>query len=347
MRRNCLFCGKRPDAKTREHVLPRWLIELTGDPSRVVTHLVEWETARERRFAWNALVFPACASCNSQFAQLEGSAKPVVEKLCAGDPASEGEYVILLDWLDKIRVGLWLGHRYHQGIDIEPTFRISDRIGRKDRLVAIYATGDHQRGLNAHGAETPAFQHMPSVFGLRINNRLLVNASWDWLCAAHCGLEIPTRQVISLDSGLLEASDYVAVRPESALLQGFPKPLILVLQPSLTGMSVGTADDASESEGGVCRRRGRLYRQQEGSIFPVAGATDGLEFDSVSIEEARPMGDIVAEVYELQVASLAAHDFTAEAEEQLTSYLDGLRELGACNRAIAEAYRKRAREKTA
>ena len=32
----CVFCGKPPDGKTREHVVPYWLLEMTGDPTRVV-----------------------------------------------------------------------------------------------------------------------------------------------------------------------------------------------------------------------------------------------------------------------------------------------------------------------
>jgi len=32
----CVFCGKPPSDKNKEHVLPHWLIKMTGDPNRVV-----------------------------------------------------------------------------------------------------------------------------------------------------------------------------------------------------------------------------------------------------------------------------------------------------------------------
>jgi hypothetical protein len=32
--KRCIFCGNPPSAKNKEHVVPKWLIELTGDPKR-------------------------------------------------------------------------------------------------------------------------------------------------------------------------------------------------------------------------------------------------------------------------------------------------------------------------
>ena len=32
--RFCVFCGAKPNKKSREHIIPQWLIELTGDPQR-------------------------------------------------------------------------------------------------------------------------------------------------------------------------------------------------------------------------------------------------------------------------------------------------------------------------
>ena len=32
-----IFCGKKPESKNLEHVLPLWLIEQTGNPNRNVT----------------------------------------------------------------------------------------------------------------------------------------------------------------------------------------------------------------------------------------------------------------------------------------------------------------------
>ncbi|QJB40178.1 hypothetical protein HF324_20870 [Chitinophaga oryzae] len=31
----CIFCGEQPQSKTKEHIIPKWLIEMTGDPNRL------------------------------------------------------------------------------------------------------------------------------------------------------------------------------------------------------------------------------------------------------------------------------------------------------------------------
>lgn len=54
--RSCVFCGMQPDSKTREHVLPRWLIEITGEPNRRAYLGRDWTdgTLKERRYSWSA-----------------------------------------------------------------------------------------------------------------------------------------------------------------------------------------------------------------------------------------------------------------------------------------------------
>lgn len=34
--KTCIFCGEKCKNKTKEHVLPRWLIKMTGDPNREI-----------------------------------------------------------------------------------------------------------------------------------------------------------------------------------------------------------------------------------------------------------------------------------------------------------------------
>jgi hypothetical protein len=41
----CVFCGERPQSKTKEHVIPKWLIEMTGGDGnrhRCVKAMVEF-----------------------------------------------------------------------------------------------------------------------------------------------------------------------------------------------------------------------------------------------------------------------------------------------------------------
>src|SRR5436189_6336335 len=122
----CIFCGGPPNDKTKEHVLPQWLIELTGPRKRVVNFGVNLLTGQQPRFDWTSFVFPACDACNQRYARLEVTAKKIVEKLLEGIPVSGNEYIEFLDWLDKVRIGLWLGYYYlHKNpTGISPNFHI-------------------------------------------------------------------------------------------------------------------------------------------------------------------------------------------------------------------------------
>jgi len=199
-RRFCIFCGESPEGKNREHPLPRWLLKLTGDPTRVVKHGYNWANGRLFQFSWDSLAFPSCEACNTRYAEFEAEAKRVVERIVHREPVPPTGYVLLLDWLDKVRIGLWLGYRYLQKdpFGLPPNFTIDSRLGLKDRMVAVYAIGDHQIGLNTWGSETPLFQFKPSVFALRVNNTLFLNASWDWMCASRCGYPFPRKRKILL-----------------------------------------------------------------------------------------------------------------------------------------------------
>jgi hypothetical protein len=83
----CLFCGDRPTGKNNEHVLPLWLIELTGDRTRPANFGIDLsqgvENAKEREYAFSQFQFPACTACNTRFGKLENAAKRVVLKLLA------------------------------------------------------------------------------------------------------------------------------------------------------------------------------------------------------------------------------------------------------------------------
>ena len=74
MEKVCIFCGERPESKNLEHVLPRWLIELTGNPKRRARfgyrRSVEGRPV-ERSFAFDAFKFPSCTECNQRFGELE------------------------------------------------------------------------------------------------------------------------------------------------------------------------------------------------------------------------------------------------------------------------------------
>src|SRR5690242_13676760 len=99
MEKFCVFCGKRPESKTKEHVIPLWLIEKTGDPKRKARFGVDFQkdTPAFREFSFDSLTFPACSDCNSKFSLLESNAKDVVTRLLDREPLSEIDLSFLLD----------------------------------------------------------------------------------------------------------------------------------------------------------------------------------------------------------------------------------------------------------
>lgn len=198
MKKNCVFCGEKITDKSKEHIIPQWLMRLTGNPNRQIQLGInfpkkdKWPTNPDnflRKFSFNSFQFPACSRCNSDFSELEDSAKVVVEKLLSKKTISIGEIDTLLDWFDKIRIGLWLGFYFlNQNMtNIEPQFAIKKRLGAKDRMLAIYRYNNIPNGINFVGADTLAFQHSPTCFGLRINQYYFFNLSMEYLFSKNLG----------------------------------------------------------------------------------------------------------------------------------------------------------------
>jgi hypothetical protein len=188
----CVFCGQKPQQKSNEHVIPQWLIELTGEPNRIAQFgdkdLTKPELGK-RTFSFDSLRFPACESCNTRYAELEGYVKPIIQRLINEDSLSAPEFHYLLDWFDKIRVGLWLGFRYldKDKAGVTPNFYIDQRIGINDRMFVVFKGDGNRKGLNFFGCDQPSFTYTPSCFGLRINNYCFINISCFELLARRIG----------------------------------------------------------------------------------------------------------------------------------------------------------------
>jgi hypothetical protein len=100
----CLFCDNA--ASSKEDVWPRWLVAIVSTPGmadvdleREGRPLARWRTSRD---AWRLGV--VCAACNNGWmSNLEGGAKPVVERLLADAPAtlSESDQAALAAWSVK------------------------------------------------------------------------------------------------------------------------------------------------------------------------------------------------------------------------------------------------------
>jgi hypothetical protein len=205
----CIFCGGTPKDKTKEHVIPQWLIKMTGNPKRKARFGISKNLERkqaERQYAFDAFTFPACDLCNQNYAKLEGLAKNIVEKLLKGKELSTSEISILMDWFDKVRIGLWLGmlllDKNHARVD--PNFHINSRVGQYDRMLIIERTDTDAKRLNINGADVLAFSRMPSAFTVVINNFFLTKFYTAFLVSRRLGFPFPKEGYLKPDSEGIE-----------------------------------------------------------------------------------------------------------------------------------------------
>jgi hypothetical protein len=199
MIKTCVFCGEKPSDKNKEHILPRWLLKMTGDPNRVGRYGIDWKTGKERKFSASHFVFPACEKCNSRYGELENQAAPLITRLVNRENLKAEDFKRIFDWLDKIRTGLWLGYRYlnKNNWGINPHFHINQRIGQKDRILLCYPHNEDENGLSILGPQSPLFDLMPSTLVLRINGIILINISSDFIISSRIGFPYPTISCIS------------------------------------------------------------------------------------------------------------------------------------------------------
>ena len=215
MTKKCIFCGKPVSEKSREHVIPQWLIEMTGDIKRTAAFGMDYskifdnriapENIKSRKYPFLQFTFPACKKCNEKYgSELEGTAKIVITKVLAGQEINMGEIVMLLDWFDKVRIGLWLGYLYYneQMESIDPKFYIDDRMGQKDRALYVYKCKGNTEGINIVGPGGMLFSMIPSCFLLRINNYVFLSISKDALLLKDLGYPYPTMNSIDGDGNM-------------------------------------------------------------------------------------------------------------------------------------------------
>ena len=190
--RVCVFCLKPPVAQNLEHVLPRWLIALTGTPARQAFFGLT-NSGSKRVFAFDQFHFPSCEGCNNQFSDLESKAQRSLERLISTHVVELEDASVLLSWFDKVRVGLWLAHRYLSGDpNVSPKFGISDRIGRHDRSLFIYRRESAASGLRFIGTDTPAFEVSPSCFGLQVGDYIFLSLSAPLTVSKNVGFPFAT-----------------------------------------------------------------------------------------------------------------------------------------------------------
>jgi hypothetical protein len=110
----CVFCGRQPVEKNEGHILPKWLINKTSDPNRVVNFGYDHTSGKKITSNWNSLTVSSCTLCNTKYSKLETDTIPLISKLEDRKELTGTELLILLYWLDKIRIGLWLNYYFLQ-----------------------------------------------------------------------------------------------------------------------------------------------------------------------------------------------------------------------------------------
>ncbi|MCJ7481370.1 MAG: hypothetical protein MUO31_00220 [Thermodesulfovibrionales bacterium] len=198
----CVFCGNPPKSKNKEHVVPQWLMEYTGTIDKKVRFGFNKHTGAPREFIYKAFTFPACESCNSLFAKLESEAKSVILKLLSESPLTNFDLHCLLDWFDKVRIGLWIGFFYLDNNigNIIPKFHIKTRIAAHDRMVYILKVKSESQELSFRGCDTLSFHFTPSCFSMIINNFCFYNISSPFLFARRIGFPYPSKSYLRKDS---------------------------------------------------------------------------------------------------------------------------------------------------
>lgn len=199
MERVCIFCGQRPINKSKEHVIPKWLIKLTGNPKRsgFFGFYKEMEELKEMHLSFIQFTFPACDKCNEEYGKLEAGTKPVVLDLLDEKPLDSNNINLILTWFDKVRIGLWLGSLYYNNLfGVNPNFYINQGVFSRDRMIIIYKNKYDKKRLNFIGVHY-AFQMHPICFTLIINNYAFTNIAKNLLLSEGFGLAVPQEEYIS------------------------------------------------------------------------------------------------------------------------------------------------------
>ena len=257
----CVFCGERPSNMNKEHILPKWLLSMTGDPHREVLLGRNWNSKEleARKFNFSSYTFPACKSCNDQYGVMESKVKPIIQRIDAGFPICHPEADLLLDWFDKVRTGLWLASFYlnKNWRGIEPSFYINQRVGKKDRCLFLYKSTEPLAGLTILGVDTPIFDSMPSVFGLRIEGMFFVSVSTDMLLHRPFGLPVikDKTTVVGRDGHFINFKKGSEKLTEPELMtKFFPPASIALYQPILSVEVRSPKSNFDEFSSDYCRQ---------------------------------------------------------------------------------------------
>jgi hypothetical protein len=120
---------------------------MTGDPKRQVS-FGSYNLNRKppTALAFDQLTFPACEQCSHDFSDLEGRAREATERLLGKRPLTSTDFNCLLDWLDKVRTGMWLGLLWLRPVQLSFEKRIGSATALY-RTVALSFVIPSSRGI--------------------------------------------------------------------------------------------------------------------------------------------------------------------------------------------------------
>lgn len=103
MKKICIFCGKIIKKKTKEHIIPKWLIDLTNQKDKKLPFGPYYKFDEGNKlildfytFTFDNFVYPACEMCNIEYSKLERLVKDVILKLLSERPLARNDFNLLL-----------------------------------------------------------------------------------------------------------------------------------------------------------------------------------------------------------------------------------------------------------
>jgi hypothetical protein len=178
-----------------------WLLRATGDPNRRIKIDIDPISGEDIIRPASTFHFPACRTCNESYGKrLEAQAKTAMEALFLGKSLQVSQCYQLLDWLDKVRIGLWLAYNTLHKEFFEPKFRIDQRLGNKDRI-AIISVDPHNsaKGFGIGGTDNNIFRTSQAGLYLRINNVRIISMSYENFISRFAGMPYAKEIFASVD----------------------------------------------------------------------------------------------------------------------------------------------------
>ena len=211
--------------------------------------------------------------------------------------------LLLVSVPNDAKPALLLGYR-----DLR-SYQINDRIGIKDRMLAIYSFNSQNQGMNIWGAETLIFQLKSSCFAIRINDIYILNMSWDFMCAKRCGFPFPTK-IIKTDSTELEISGFKkdANFKHPIIKLPFYKPSIHIYQPigSVVRLNKINAEPMLGNP---------IFVQFDDHVEKIQDPKALIDFQEIKHIQSKPQHQVISQTYDFQLKSFLVDQHTLQARE--------------------------------